>query len=155
VKFQKCATLLLVAALMVVSVKKSKAANIPPPPVVVISSSVGAGVWISGTIIGVAALLGIYDITRRNSCVGDFLNLGGPGFDRTITPNDTVLKPPACTGTNKKRNQSAPRRGHLQSEDEVGEMRSQQRDPIGPIKILPPKGTAPVVFPPRWPPLSR
>ena len=94
-EIRKCAILLLVAALIVVSAKQSKAA-VPTPAPVVASSSVGAGIWISGTIIGVAAFLGIYDITRRTSCVGDFLHLGGPGFDRTITPNDTVLKPPVC-----------------------------------------------------------
>ena len=94
-KLRKVVATITVAALMVVSVTQSKASAIPPP-IVASSSSVGAGIWISGAIIGVAALLGIYDITRRTSCVGDFLHLGGPGFDRTIAPNDTVLKPPAC-----------------------------------------------------------
>jgi len=96
-KSRKCATLLLIAALLVVSVKQSEACLPASTPLVVSSSSsVGAIAWISGTVIGVAALLGIYDISRRTSCVGDFLHLGGPGFDRTITPNDTVLKPPVC-----------------------------------------------------------
>jgi hypothetical protein len=94
-KLQKCTTLLLIAALVVVSVNQSKAAAPPATPVAA-SSSVGAGVWISGTIIGIAAFLGMYDIARRSSCVGDFLNLGGPGFGTTITPSANVLKPPVC-----------------------------------------------------------
>ena len=95
-KFRKCAALLLIAALLVVSVKQSEAGPALPPAPVVAGSGVSAGIWISGTIIGIAAFLGIYDIARRTSCVGDFLKMGGPGFDRTITPIDTVLKPPVC-----------------------------------------------------------
>ena len=109
-KSRKCAILLLITALMVGSVEQSKAGTIAlPPPAAASSSSVGAIAWISGTIIGVAALLGIYDITRRTSCVGDFLHLGGPGFGRTITPNDSVLTPPACNCAEISR----PRQAHL------------------------------------------
>jgi hypothetical protein len=97
VEYRKCATLLLIAALTVASIEQSKAGNFAPTPLAAsTSSSVGAIAWISGTIIGIATFLGIYDITRRTSCVGDFMHLGGPGFDRTITPNDNVLTPPVC-----------------------------------------------------------
>jgi hypothetical protein len=62
----------------------------------------GSAPGFAGAIIGVATLLAIYDFTRRTTCTGDWLNLGGPGFDSKITPTMNVL-PPACGASGKKR----------------------------------------------------
>jgi hypothetical protein len=70
-----------------------------PPPKPVAGSGGGAGA--AGVIIGIATFLAIYDFTRRTTCSGDWLNLGGPGFDSRITAGMNVLPPPAC-GTPKK-----------------------------------------------------
>lgn len=58
-------------------------------PIVVVNG----GGWYAGSIIGTAAVLVTYDIVRRTTCAGDFLNLGGPGFTTRIGPNDNVLPP--------------------------------------------------------------
>jgi hypothetical protein len=34
-----------------------------------------------------------YDLMRRITCSGDFLQLGGPGFTQPITPAMSVLHP--------------------------------------------------------------
>lgn len=60
----------------------------PPVPVVT-----NGGAWYAGGIIITAAVLVTYDIVRRTTCSGDFLNLGGPGFTTRIGPNDNVLPP--------------------------------------------------------------
>ncbi len=46
-------------------------------------------------VVGIATALATYDVVRRITCTGDFLRLGGPGFDRPIKPVDNVL-PPRC-----------------------------------------------------------
>jgi len=60
-----------------------------------LSRSSGPGPAGAGILIGVASVLGLYDILRRTTCSGDFLGLGGPGFDEPIRPNQNVL-PPRC-----------------------------------------------------------
>lgn len=63
---------------------------IPPPAAgsTVLSPALG--------LIGIVAALGLYDILRRTTCMGDVLGLGGPGFDWPIGPNENVLPPVAC-----------------------------------------------------------
>ena len=64
--FRYCVVALLAVGLMFVPMRKAAAAPPPPPPVttgiVTTSSSVGAVAWAAGGIIGVAAVLCIYDI---------------------------------------------------------------------------------------------
>ena len=67
----------------------------PVPHVVGGSSSAGAGAAVTGGFLGFVALLVSYDLIRRTTCSGDFLQLGGPGFTQPITPAMTVL-PPRC-----------------------------------------------------------
>ena len=57
-------------------------------PVAPTPSASGAGI-----VVGIATALAAYDFARRAACVGDFFKLGGPGFDRPITPVDNVMKP--------------------------------------------------------------
>lgn len=47
----------------------------------------------AATIIGIAAFLSAYDLTRRLTCIGDPLRLGGPGFTTKIKPTDNVMIP--------------------------------------------------------------
>ena len=63
--FRYCVVVLLAAGLMFVPVRKATAVGLPPVvpvPIVTTSSSVGAVAWAAGGIIGVAAVLCIYDI---------------------------------------------------------------------------------------------
>lgn len=55
-----------------------------------------ASPWAAGSIIGVASVLVTYDLIRRHTCSGDFLNLGGPGFTSRIGPSDNVMPPRRC-----------------------------------------------------------
>ena len=61
---RKCVIALSVAAILVGSVSQSKA-NVAPVPVVAVSSAVGAGVFVTGGFIGVAAVLCIYDFILK------------------------------------------------------------------------------------------
>jgi hypothetical protein len=54
------------------------------------------------TVIGIAAFLTAYDFTRRTTCIGDPLGLGGPGFSTAVKPTDNVLIP-QCPAYRKKR----------------------------------------------------
>jgi hypothetical protein len=65
-------------------------------------TSAAAGSAAVGGFIGFVALLDIYDIIRRTSCSGDFLSMGGPGFDQPVTPLMNVL-PPMCQAAPKVR----------------------------------------------------
>ena len=65
-----------------------------PAPVVAAKAST-AGVWATGGFLGFIATLGVYDLIRRTTCAGDFLNLGGPGFSQPMKPTDNALTP-AC-----------------------------------------------------------
>lgn len=84
----------VVAASLVLGVCETALASGPPPAPT--TSSVSGGIWASGTVIGVATMLGLYDIVRRNTCAGDFLHFGGPGFDRPLTPSDNAVPPTTC-----------------------------------------------------------
>ncbi|QCK86111.1 hypothetical protein E8L99_10285 [Phreatobacter aquaticus] len=59
-------------------------------------ASNSAGLWGTGSIIGVASFLVVYDLIRRTSCSGDVLKLGGPGFGQPINPSMNVLVPRRC-----------------------------------------------------------
>jgi len=54
------------------------------------------GMWATGSIVGIASFLVVYDIIRRTSCSGDFLKLGGPGFTQPIGRSENVLVPRRC-----------------------------------------------------------
>lgn len=62
-------------------------------PVVTSSGSVPIGI---GIFAGIVAALTSYDLIRRNTCSGDFLKLGGPGFSEPIKPTQNVRIPPKC-----------------------------------------------------------
>ena len=91
---KKCVIALSVMALFAGSATQSKA--VMAPVATAEGTSVGAGIWIAGGIAGVATFLAIYDLSRRTTCVGDFLQFGGPGFDRRVMPTDNVIPPPRC-----------------------------------------------------------
>ena len=67
----------------------------PQPVPHVVGGSTGAGAAVTGGFLGFVGLLVSYDLIRRTTCSGDFLQLGGPGFTQPITPGMTVL-PPRC-----------------------------------------------------------
>jgi hypothetical protein len=83
-------------------VPQQASAFVPPPPPAGGGGGAGAVGGLATGIIGLATFLVVYDITRRTTCVGDWLHLGGPGFDSKITAGMNVLPPPAC-GTHKKK----------------------------------------------------
>lgn len=93
------------SAFVFAAVVPNTASSAMPVPVVhaAAGTSSAAGAAVAGGFIGFVALLDIYDIVRRTSCSGDFLGLGGPGFDQPITPLMNVL-PPMC--------QTAPKARH-------------------------------------------
>ncbi len=63
----------------------------------------GASAAPAYTVIGIAAFLTAYDFTRRTTCLGDPLGLGGPGFSTAIKPTDNVLIPQCPTYRKKRR----------------------------------------------------
>jgi hypothetical protein len=67
----------------------------PQPVPHVVGGGTGAGAAVTGGFLGFVGLLVSYDLIRRTTCSGDFLQLGGPGFTQPITPAMTVL-PPRC-----------------------------------------------------------
>jgi hypothetical protein len=67
----------------------------PQPVPHVVGGSAGAGAAVTGGFLGFVGLLVSYDLIRRTTCSGDFLQLGGPGFTDPITPAMAVL-PPRC-----------------------------------------------------------
>jgi len=87
-------TAAMLAIMGVIGATAPAAAGIPAPPPH--SSHVAGGVGFPAVVIGVASVLGLYDILRRTTCSGDFLGLGGPGFSEPIRPNQNVLPPPNC-----------------------------------------------------------
>ena len=62
------------------------------PVVVAAGTSGAAGAAAVGGFLGFVAFLDMYDIVRRTTCSGDFLNLGGPGFTEPM-PNGNVMIP--------------------------------------------------------------
>lgn len=65
----------------------------PIRPPVIVGTSSAVGVAAVGGFIGFVAALDIYDIIRRTTCSGDFLNLGGPGFSEPLKVGMTVMTP--------------------------------------------------------------
>jgi hypothetical protein len=94
-RFQ-CALLAAVAVIGFASVARATAGTIMTTPVVAGGTSGAAGAAATGGFIGFVGLLVTYDIIRRTTCSGDFLNLGGPGFTSPITPAMSILSPPIC-----------------------------------------------------------
>ena len=66
---------------------------VKPVPSVGTSSAAGAGA-VTGFLAFVAALA-LYDIQRRWTCSGDYLGLGGPGFNEPMKGGN-VKAPPNC-----------------------------------------------------------
>jgi hypothetical protein len=94
----------IATALVITAVGPNKAFALAPVPVPVpvpvrvpvpIAGGASAGAGVAGGFIGFVGLLVTYDLIRRTTCSGDFLQLGGPGFTTPITPAMTVL-PPRC-----------------------------------------------------------
>lgn len=83
----------IAVSLLVASTTLASAGTLPVAPAGVAStSSTGLGAWIAGTVIGIAAFLDAYDFTRRTTCIGDPLRLGGPGFTEPLGVGN-VMKP--------------------------------------------------------------
>ena len=74
-------------------------------PVPIVSGG-GSGAGAAGGVIGVAAFFVVYDLIRRTSCSGDFLGLGGPGFDTPVTIGLNVITPPKCGPIRHKRHRA-------------------------------------------------
>lgn len=83
---------LALAALMTLSASAS-AIMTPPPPVLAHGGGTAAPGW---GVIGIAGALVFYDLVRRTTCSGDFLNLGGPGFSQPMRATDNALVPRRC-----------------------------------------------------------
>jgi hypothetical protein len=83
------AALLLAASITTTS---AGTLSVAPPAAVQSSSSAGLGAWVAGGIIAVAAFFDAYDFTRRTTCIGDPLRLGGPGFTEPLGVGN-VMKP--------------------------------------------------------------
>jgi hypothetical protein len=99
---KKITILSLAMSLTAASVLPASAGPSPVvTPVTPAGSSTGFGAWVAGGIIGVAAFLGIYDVTRRTTCSGDVLHLGGPGFTQPIGVSNVMI--PQCPVTRTKR----------------------------------------------------
>ncbi|QCK86110.1 hypothetical protein E8L99_10280 [Phreatobacter aquaticus] len=84
----------LVAVSLVALAPRESRANMVPVPVPLASNA--AGLWGTGSIVGIASFLVVYDLIRRTSCSGDVLKLGGPGFGQPINPSMNVLVPRRC-----------------------------------------------------------
>jgi hypothetical protein len=67
-----------------------------PAPIFAGGTSGAAGAAATGGFLGFVGLLVTYDIIRRTTCSGDFLNLGGPGFTSPITSAMSIITPPVC-----------------------------------------------------------
>ncbi|QCK86109.1 hypothetical protein E8L99_10275 [Phreatobacter aquaticus] len=85
------AAALVAVSLVALSPRESRADMVPVPV-----ASNAAGLWGTGSIVGIASFLVVYDLIRRTSCSGDVLKLGGPGFGQPITPSMNVLVPRRC-----------------------------------------------------------
>ena len=89
----------LTASLILTAIVPRQALALAPvikPPVIVSHGGGGGGAGGAGGIIGVAAFFVVYDLIRRTTCSGDFLQLGGPGFSTKLKIGDSVLTPPVC-----------------------------------------------------------
>ena len=84
---------------------QSFALVLAPPTPVIIGGSGGSGAGAAGGVIGVAAFFVFYDLVRRTSCSGDFLGLGGPGFDTPVTV-ENVITPLKCGPIRHKRHRA-------------------------------------------------
>ena len=91
-----CLALLLLTSSMTPALAACVAINPVGPST---GSSAGLGPWVAGGIIGVAAFLGIYDVTRRTTCSGDGLHLGGPGFTEPLGVGNVMT--PQCAAAHK------------------------------------------------------
>eukprot|EP01037_Dinobryon_pediforme_P012072 gene12072-12162_t len=87
---------------LAVSTSISPSANAGAPIVVATTSPASIVSVTAVGIISLVAALGFYDIVRRTTCSGDFLSLGGPGFDKAMTPAGNSLVPVNCAAPAKK-----------------------------------------------------
>jgi hypothetical protein len=75
----------IMVAMAMATVVPTQSFALPPVPPVEMPMPLsggggGGGAGAAAGIIGVAAFFVFYDIGRRTTCSGDFLQLGGPGF---------------------------------------------------------------------------
>jgi len=71
----------------------SATAPAPVPVVPVIASASTAGAAATGGFIGFVGFLAVYDLVRRTTCIGDPLQLGGPGFSEPMPKVGNILIP--------------------------------------------------------------
>jgi hypothetical protein len=104
---KKRISVILAASLMTTALIPTQSfALVPvPPPPVIIGGGGGSGAGAAVGVIGVAAFFIFYDLIRRTSCSGDFLGLGGPGFDTPVTV-ENVITPPKCGPIRHKRHRA-------------------------------------------------
>jgi hypothetical protein len=104
---KKRISVILAASLMTTALipTQSFALVLVPPTPVIIGGGGGSGAGAAGGVIGVAAFFVFYDLVRRTSCSGDFLGLGGPGFDTPVTV-ENVITPPKCGPIRHKRHRA-------------------------------------------------
>ena len=104
---KKRISVILAASLMTTALipTQSFALVLVPPTPVIIGGSGGSGAGAAGGVIGVAAFFVFYDLIRRTSCSGDFLGLGGLGFDTPVTV-ENVITPPKCGPIRHKRHRA-------------------------------------------------
>ena len=62
-------------------------------PAIAAGTSGSAGAAATGGFLGFVAALDIYDLIRRTTCSGDFLDLGGPGFSEPLKVGMNVITP--------------------------------------------------------------
>jgi hypothetical protein len=83
----------IAAAFFAMATLAPNQANAISKPVVTTGGASTGGVW---AFLGVVGFIVAYDIVRRTTCSGDFLRLGGPGFNQPIGAGANVLAPRKC-----------------------------------------------------------
>lgn len=91
-------SLLIVTALLMSTAAHATMAPPVVKPFPLPASSAAGGVGATAGLLGFIGALVLYDITRRWTCIGDPLRLGGPGFNEPMPAVGNVKKPPVCAG---------------------------------------------------------
>ena len=96
----------VISALAFTATVPTKASAVILHPAIAAGTSGAAGAAATGGFIGFVAALDIYDLIRRTTCSGDFLNLGGPGFNEPLKVGMNVMTPqcPVVHKTRHKKN---------------------------------------------------
>jgi len=88
-----CAAAASTFMLTAIAPNMASAVPAPVPVVPVIASSSTAGAAATGGFIGFVGFLAAYDLVRRTTCIGDPLQLGGPGFSEPMPEAGNVMIP--------------------------------------------------------------